>query len=87
MGTILGPMPLFLLGHHSLTPDRTQLVPPVTHTDTREIQKAGRHHKGQKPCSRPKARERFPCLWAKLCCKSLGSPGTETIHMQVQGGG
>ena len=63
------------------------MVPPVTLTDTGEMRKAGRHHKGQKPCSRPKARERFPCLWSKLCCKSLGSPGTETKHMQVQGGG
>lgn len=39
----LGVKPLFLLGHHSLTPDRTRLVPPVAHTETREMQKAGRH--------------------------------------------
>lgn len=37
MGPMMGPRPLFLLGHHNLTPERTQLLPPVACTHARGI--------------------------------------------------
>lgn len=61
MGTISGPRPLFLLGHHSLTPDRKRLVPPVAHTETREMQKAGRHTTmGKSIAHDPRPEKGFP---------------------------
>ena len=86
MGTISGPRPLFLLGHHGLTSDRKQLALPVTPMETREMQKASRHTtKGKSIAHNPRPEKGFPCLWSKPCSKSLGSTGTETKHMQVQG--
>lgn len=86
MGTILGPRPLFLLGHLSLTPDRTGLVPPVAHTETREMQKAGRHTpkgnallttQGQRKVSADSGPNHAPSHWV---------PQGETTRMQVQVG-
>ena len=52
------------------------------------MQKASRHtSKGKSIAHNPRPEKGFPCLWSKPCSKSLGSTGTETKHMQVQGGG
>lgn len=92
LGTILGPRPLFLLGPHSRSPDRTRLFPPVAHTETRQMQKAGRHTaEGKSIAHNPRPEKGFPWVCSDPCSKSLGPTGTETgtvmKHMQVQGAG
>lgn len=88
LGTISGPRPLFLLGHHSRSPDRTRLFPPVAHTETREMQKAGRHTAERKSIAHhPRPEKGLPWVCSTPCSKSLGPTGTETRHVQVQGGG
>lgn len=68
--------------------DRAWLLPPGAHTETREIQNAGRpttDSKGIAP--NPKPEKGFPCLWSKPGTKSRCPTGTETKDTQVEGGG
>ena len=87
-GTISGPRPLFLLGHHGLTSDRKQLALPVTHTETREMQnvvcvdtpqraKALLTTQGQRKVSPASGPNRAPSHWVPRgqrpnTCKSKG---------------
>ena len=86
MGTISGLRPLFLLGHHGLTSDSTQLVPPVTHTDTREMQTAGRHATKGKSIAYDPRRERFPLPLVQTVLQVTGfHRDTDQTHASPRG--
>ena len=85
-GTISGPRPLFLLGHHGLTSDRKQLALPVTHkkpgkcrmrVDTPQRAKALLTTQGQRKVSPASGPNRAPSNWVPQgqrpnTCKSKG---------------
>lgn len=90
LGTVLGPRPLFLLGHHSWSPGKIRLFPPRAHTGTREMQKAGRHTtEGKSIAHNPTPEKGLPWICSNPCSKSLGptgtETGTETKDVQVKG--
>ena len=59
MGTISGLRPMFLLGHHSLTPEDPAGSSCGPHRNQGNAKSWKIHHREQMLCSQPKAREKF----------------------------